>query len=1660
MTNLQLNAATPTSTSFTTFSKEKSKKTTAQLTIKNTGTCPTEIYLWLSTGDVLKTTIVPGGSWTTTAEWGSMWRAINTNPNWGNLLYDQHYTVGSNISTATWTVTPTYCITNNCAFTATAGSGSIIFTGLTAGSNIQLFTCSWSPITVPAYTGSTLTLPVSAGCYIIKYWSLTCGEKRVDLTVTGSTNPCDNDVTAPIISGCPANINLSTSATCANATWTAPTATDNCGTPTVAQTAGPASGSCIPVGTTTITYTATDAKGNKSTCSFTITVTKNTPPNCATVCRDVTDSKFNLNQFGSFIINLINEPVTDQYWGFEAGAKFCDNADGTASLIGTIYQYGYDAVNGVSKSNRKFDINVNFTNRAFTPPTGSPYLDPALTVNTSNWYYYSMTSGTFTGKGALLGGVLNITQQGPAFQVGTGADQQPGDENLNGASGWFKWTIASQPSNGLTFKAYTNPCAGNGFPTGCTQGDINIKLSGTPLAPCTPVNTNPCTTDVTAPVFKGCPANISLTNNNVNKCEIATWTAPTATDNCGTPIVVQTSGLSSGTCFPIGTTTITYTATDAKGNTATCSFTVTVVNANTTGNLCTDANPVTSTSSSIIINGITSGCAYIQIFNASWITVFNQQTTGTTVTVPNLAAGAYKVKVSVLGAGCTWPMLCEKTFDVNVNGTTGNPCDNDATAPVFAGCPTNISKSNNNINKCEIITWTAPTATDNCGTPTVVQTAGLASGSCFPIGTTTITYTATDAKGNKSTCSFTITVTSAPCINVPTVTFGNLTKTLDATSVGTNACNTAAFSQSLWLPGLLPAGYNSAIGSNGELWNLTNGVWKEYDNGSASLTGILTNVLYPTFKLNVDFKYLGKTSTAAVIPKTDDVCGGVLPTTGWVYYPTLNGTLTSSGSASLPNYLVTGRGPAFQLGTGANLYGANNLGASSWVGVYNATTCALTEGDFFMKLNTPVVTGSDFCTNPTANVVGSSNAITITGITSGCAYVQIFNASWASVFNQQTTGTTVTIPNLATGAYKVKVSVLGTGCTWPTVCDKTIDVNVGSTTGNPCDNDVTPPVISGCPGNQIYTTTGTCANTTPLGPITATDNCSIANFDPIVGLKLGDCFPLGLTTVTYTARDAKGNVATCTFTVTVTKQLIDPCLSDLTPPVISGCPANIALTTTGTTAIATWTAPTATDNCGTPTLTSNLASGSAFPIGSNVVTYTATDAKGNKSYCTFYVSVTATTNNNCTVNASAGDGTINFSGLTSGSNIQIFTCAWAPVNVPAYTGSTLKVPVAAGCYIVKYWSLACGEKRFDLTVTTTTVDPCANVTSVKYVANTTDNCGGSPGTKYVFFCSDNGVVSYWTAGTDLRFIEYNNGTAVLKGTIKDGTKTGTLNITFSGKTCTPPDATSPKYELCITSGGQNWCYYTGTNGTFIADGVTYPITRKGPAFQIGNGANLQETTFGASGWWMSSTSMFGDFNLNFGSTVACNGTLLSTVKGQSKLLTLDAIQEGNNVRLDWLNNSGNINQNFEVEKLTIDGNWEMINAVQNKSNTSDFKTYSILDNAPFEGENIYRVKLNFKDGSHLYSAVSFVTFEGVKEFEMYPNPTDESVNVLLGKYDGQSVELFIYDGLGRQVKYAAIDKVTKSAVSLDVNNLNDGHYMVRVHPTKGKDLSKMLIISK
>jgi hypothetical protein len=83
----------------------------------------------------------------------------------------------------------------------------------------------------------------------------------------------------------------------------------------------------------------------------------------------------------------------------------------------------------------------------------------------------------------------------------------------------------------------------------------------------------------------------------------------------------------------------------------------------------------------------------------------------------------------------------------------------DAQLPTVA-CPANIAVTGSTANGiCSAtVTYTNPTASDNCGLQSSYLLNGLASGSVFPVGVTTNVWKATDEGGLTATCAFTVTV--------------------------------------------------------------------------------------------------------------------------------------------------------------------------------------------------------------------------------------------------------------------------------------------------------------------------------------------------------------------------------------------------------------------------------------------------------------------------------------------------------------------------------------------------------------------------------------------------------------------------------------------------------------------------------------------------------------------------------------------------------------------------------------------------------------------------------------------------------------------------------------------------------------------------------------
>jgi hypothetical protein len=254
----------------------------------------------------------------------------------------------------------------------------------------------------------------------------------------------------------------------------------------------------------------------------------------------------------------------------------------------------------------------------------------------------------------------------------------------------------------------------------------------------------------------------------------------------------------------------------------------------------------------------------------------------------------------------------------------------------------------------------------------------------------------------------------------------------------------------------------------------------------------------------------------------------------------------------------------------------------------------------------------------------------------------------------------------------------------------------------------------------------------------------------------GSSFNVGTTTVNNVATDAAGNTSTCSFTVTVV---------DNQPPVLSGC-QEYNVTLSACTPTYTWTEPTATDNCSGVSVTrTGPAPGSTFDNGSTVlITYTATDAAGNSSSCSFTVSrtsaLTATASSSnplifygyafdqvspITVSASGGNGTLNYAwsmsrglncNVTNSAGDELLSGGW---NVAcACTTSNCTTPVASysgTSFTAKLTSDA------NFTVVVTDADQCTAASTVHIDAIDARCIAGNSGNPKVQICHHTGSSS-------------------------------------------------------------------------------------------------------------------------------------------------------------------------------------------------------------------------------------------------------------------------------------------------------------------------------
>ena len=176
----------------------------------------------------------------------------------------------------------------------------------------------------------------------------------------------------------------------------------------------------------------------------------------------------------------------------------------------------------------------------------------------------------------------------------------------------------------------------------------------------------------------------------------------------------------------------------------------------------------------------------------------------------------------------------------------------------------------------------------------------------------------------------------------------------------------------------------------------------------------------------------------------------------------------------------------------------------------------------------------------------------------------------------------------------------------------------------------------------------------------------------------------------------------------------------------------------------------------------------------------------------------------------------------------------------------------------------------------------------------------------------------------------------------------------------------------------------------------------------------------------------------------------STAASERTIFSFTAYPTQDAVLLKWANNTGYKNSQFVIERSADSLHFETISVQDATGPDNSLRTYKELDINPLEGNNYYRLKLIFNNGTRVYTRPQKVVFNGLLDFSIFPNPAQTEVFVELSQYMDKKIDLIINNQFGKELYRQHIPKVQHAQERIRLDNFSNGLYILQIN-TKGKE---------
>jgi len=177
------------------------------------------------------------------------------------------------------------------------------------------------------------------------------------------------------------------------------------------------------------------------------------------------------------------------------------------------------------------------------------------------------------------------------------------------------------------------------------------------------------------------------------------------------------------------------------------------------------------------------------------------------------------------------------------------------------------------------------------------------------------------------------------------------------------------------------------------------------------------------------------------------------------------------------------------------------------------------------------------------------------------------------------------------------------------------------------------------------------------------------------------------------------------------------------------------------------------------------------------------------------------------------------------------------------------------------------------------------------------------------------------------------------------------------------------------------------------------------------------------------------------------------------ILDFKGAKTANGSLLTWKTASESNNRGFAIERSENGRNWTELFFVNGSGNSNVEKRYSITDNKPLKGNNVYRLKQVDNDGKATYSPTVSVRYSDDNiGFTFFPNPAKNKLNVQVEGIVNNVASLTLLNADGKAVKSIAINRQQISSnIVVDLSGVARGIYMLVLQDGNTTKTSKVVI---